>query len=67
MAGVRPAAQRLKQLAGPSVQGIGAHIGPGFGLARRSSGQDQPDPQALAREQQGQRLPHNATTSNADV
>jgi hypothetical protein len=64
---VRPAAQGLKQLAGPSVEGIGAYIGPGLGLSRRGTGRDHPDPQALAREQQGQRLAHNATSSNADV
>jgi hypothetical protein len=48
---VWPTAQRVKQLAGPSVQGIGAYIGPGIGLARRCSGRDKPDSQALAREQ----------------
>ena len=44
-----------------------AYIGCGRGPIWGGRGCDQPDPQALSREQEGQGLPHNATASNADV
>ena len=66
---VGPATQRLQQRARLGIQGVGSHVAIQARIAFRQvlGLLHQADPQAFARQQQGQRAPHNAAAADANI